>query len=198
MTIAGLGLVAGCGQAPSDVEDVPDVIERKGLVYDLIEEADQDVHAPSDAPRRVREWTVDLDATEPLADRSRDEIADLMRPVIVSDGHTYVAREPAYDAADVFLAGEGQQRVVQPRENPDLSRGEVSPQEITSFRKIIGEDGRNLEWNTWESPHDAVARLEITTNMGSYACSGFYIGPWTLVTAAHCLVISDTEIVQRL
>lgn len=195
------GLVAGCVADDTDVsgpDGAPEQIERRGIVFDRLDVLVEEEPAPEDAlvlPRRSPEDNL---PPTPLTDYSREELADMLRPAIATQGHTYVAAEPNWNAADEVLTGDQSERAVDFVPRPDSERGEVLPvEDDPQFRNIIGEDGRYLVWPT-NSPYNAVVQLEMWTG-GSFrgTCTGYYIGPWTLVTSAHCMVYSDTDRANR-
>ena len=62
---------------------------------------------------------------------------------------------------------------------------------------IIGSDGRALPASTSTHPFDSIVRLELFRNGTPAAwCSGAYIGPWTVITSAHCLLQQAGAVTQ--
>lgn len=67
------------------------------------------------------------------------------------------------------------------------------------MRQVIGPDGRTRVFDTTVAPYNAIVKLQLYTgNTYRGWCSGSYIGPWTVITSAHCLVFSDTDRVNRI
>lgn len=56
-----------------------------------------------------------------------------------------------------------------------------------TFSEIIGNDDRVRVEATTSFPWRAIANLAIDFEKGSFSCTGFFIGPRTVVTAGHCL-----------
>jgi glutamyl endopeptidase len=52
---------------------------------------------------------------------------------------------------------------------------------------VIGVDDRTPAGSTTTFPGSAVVDLEVDFPAGSYACTGFMVGPNTIVTAGHCV-----------
>jgi V8-like Glu-specific endopeptidase len=62
---------------------------------------------------------------------------------------------------------------------------------VRSPQQVIGEDGREHVEDTTEYPYSAIAYLDIFVGLDEYQCTGTFIGPDVLVTAAHCLWDKD-------
>ena len=199
--VLALSATVGCGTddlGPDGPEGPPEQIERRGMVFERFDELVDEVPDPDDAVVLPRRSPADDLPPTPLTDYSREELADLLRPAIATHGHTYVASEPSWHAADEVLTGDRSERSVDFIPRPDGERGELLPVEDENrFRQIIDEDGRYLVWPT-DSPYNAIVHLELYTgDTFRGTCTGHYIGPWTLVTAAHCMVYSDTDRANR-
>lgn len=200
-------LQTGCLAADPEVSlddgeaSIPLEIERNGVTFELLEPL-HDGDVDSDAPTRARPNVIapeEPDEVRPLTDRSREELAHLLRPVIAQDGYAYVGSEPNWAAADAILGGTGraESRDYVPR--PDGGRPEVEPVDEPSFRNVIDADGRTLVTDTTQAPFNAITQIKMYVDgvpMGQ--CSGSYIGPWTFITSGHCLVYSDSLRANRI
>lgn len=204
---ATLALASGCTVEDelSALEAEPDLeeIERDGLVYDRIGPVvEQPVEPGPDAViRPLDEPIVEPEQVAPALDTwSREELADKLRPVLAgADGNVYLAREPAWDAADAVLDSGAESFAVDLLDRSGEGRPSIEPADETAFRQIIGSDGRSYVANTMAAPHNAIVKLELYTgNTYRGFCTGSYIGPWTLITAGHCLVFSNTDRVNRI
>lgn len=200
LTVAVLtALAAGC--VVEEEEARPLEIERDGEVFDLVGPVvEQEVEPGPDAvvmPRRA--FSEEPDEVIPLDTWSREELADMLRPVIATgDDAVYVAREPAWEAADAVLSGSKESLSYDVLDRDGEGRPSVEPDDMT-MRQIIGTDGRSRVVNTTAAPYNSIVKLQLYTgNTYRGSCSGSYIGPWTLITSAHCLVFSNTDRVNRI
>ncbi len=204
-TVAGFttvaALVGGCMDEPVERE-APDLLERDGIEYERlgpIVEDDAERPTGSKHAAKIDALAVPLEST-PLTEYSREALADKLRPVIATgegQGEVYIASEPAWAAADVVLAGDELPFSVEPVERE--GRPTTEPAVDDGFRAIFGSDNRHYVPNTGYSPFNAIARLHMFHNgVDEGTCTGVYIGPWTLITAAHCLVYTDTQRANRI
>ncbi|AEI65220.1 trypsin-like serine peptidase [Corallococcus macrosporus] len=192
-------LWAGCSEPAGVAEEV----ELKGRTFDLVE------MTPSEAPdvaaaalvESARPFVVDAAGEEgaPLHEWSREELAKALRPTLIhGNGGVYTAREPAWREADALLAGGGRpgaERMVswvpRPRASPASMSATLSP-------AVIGSDGRTRVVDTTLQPRRATVRLTVCSGGSCGQCTGSYIGPWTLVTAAHCIRRPDGLTTNRI
>lgn len=187
----GLLLIAACGPA-----ELPATLDREGEPFDLTSPPAQEHTTEAESPRALRSLALRVDgpADQRLATASREELAEALRAAVMDrSGALYLQRQPNWKAADAVLGAKPQLRTVDavaaaagrdhgPPDQPH-SVGPLGP-----LARVIGGDGRTLAM-TGTHPFSAIARLEIDFSDGSLGqCSGAYIGRWTLLTAAHCLV----------
>lgn len=69
----------------------------------------------------------------------------------------------------------------------------VPPLEGEYPESIIGPDGRVRQNPTTAFPNRAIAYLVVRFPSGSGSCTGWFIGPRTVVTAGHCVYSSSTN-----
>lgn len=199
-----LTLAGGCAledEADSALdEEAPEQIERDGqrftrlgpVLEQAVEPGPAAVLLPLAGPVEEPEDLV------PLEEWTREDLADQLRPAIATAGHVYLADEPAWDAADAVLSGRHEPASVDVLVREGEGRPTAERVDALAFREIIGSDGRARVWDTTIAPHNAIVQLLLYSgNTYRGMCSGFYIGPWTLVTSAHCMVFSDTDRVNR-
>ena len=137
------------------------------------------------------------DGPRPLHEWDRDELALAMRTAIIGeDGEYYVEMEPNWSAADELIARRdsvGSERVVARRatEGVERERPGVDTVGVRTESVIIGTDGRTVVNPTTVDPFYAVTRYNTFTGSTGQTfgttCTGAWIGPWTFVTAAHCI-----------
>ena len=187
----------GCAGGPAPEIDV------NGARYELIIREDEptDFESPPEGTG-IPELVSDESAnTPPLHEWAREDLANALRPTIVhSNGELYAAAEPAWEAADRVIAERGvvgEPRVVPFTERPRGRDTDEANARVESI--IIGSDGRSRINPTTVNPNDGVIRLELF-NGSSFlgTCTGSYIGPWTVVTAAHCIVQAGTATTNRI
>lgn len=196
-----LTLGIGCSPADDSHDPVPR-IERDGEVFDLLA-----MPAEPAQPNGGRELPSAMALDGPVrafpGDASRERLADDLRSAVMDrSGVVYVQRQPNWRAADAVLGSDRTQRFVdydaERAERGARLRTEAALEELDGNPEerlgevtqpfIVGGDGRTLA-NVAVHPHGAIARLSIGySDGGAGTCSGAYIGPWTLVTSAHCLV----------
>jgi V8-like Glu-specific endopeptidase len=206
MTLAtALALLGGCAiedELEPELEDqAPLEIEREGQVFERLDPVlEEEVEPGPDAVIRPLAALPEEPAEpRPLSDLTREELADQLRPVIATGGYTYLAQEPAWDAADAVLAGPGEPRGLDVLVRDGEGRPTTERVDEQAFRAIIGGDGRGMVGNTTVAPHNSIVQLQLYSgNTYRGWCSGSYIGPWTLITSAHCLVFSDTDRINRI
>ncbi len=195
-----VGWLMGCAGA----EDVPLEIERDGVRYLLhgpVHEGAEADLAGSGQEMGVtlpRTKVMDDDRATPLKEWDRERLANELRSAFVDESqHIYVAAEPNWKAADALLSDDGEARA---SDYVPKSRGDEEGRVNTTQSPIIlGADNRFRISNTMNHPFDSIVRLRIFSRGFSRGqCTGFYIGPWTLVTAAHCLVFSNTSRADRI
>lgn len=182
-------------------EPVPLELVRDGQIFEHLGPiVEEEVEAgPAAVIRPLTAFTEEPEAPRPLSDWSRDELAELLRPVIATGGHTYVAQEPAWDAADAVLTGTDEPTTLDVHIRDGEGRPAIQRVDEATFRNIIGGDDRSTVWNTTAAPHNAIVQLALYSgNTYRGQCSGSYIGPWTLITSAHCLVFSNTDRIDRI
>ncbi|MCH9686401.1 MAG: hypothetical protein K0V04_33520 [Deltaproteobacteria bacterium] len=181
---------------------MPEQIERDGQTYDLLGPVvEQAVEPGPDAVIRPRTEPVVLpEDIRPLDSWSREELADKLRPVIASaGGYVYAASEPNWKAADIVLEGSMESLMVDAVVREGEGRPLIEPARDEEFREIFGSDNRFRVFNTLASPFNGIVKLELYSgNTPRGHCTGSYIGPWTLITAAHCLVFSNTDRIDRI
>ena len=207
---ACLAVLAGGCLADDDEDETlassanaPDVIEIEGQMYERLEPVNDGIDVVEDPNAAERDFYSDErdedDEVVPLEERSREELADALRPVLIRDGHRYVAAEPAWEAADAVLTGDREASLIALGEQrPGREHVERQDDDFV-FREIIGDsDERTRVTNTSIAPHNAIVQLMLWSG-NSYLghCTGFYIGPWTLVTSAHCFQLSNGVTVNR-
>lgn len=180
----GLATAACVGDEPSEPVEMPPATEapaanRTSGWTDL----DVVPYEPSAQPSTRRLADVD----RPLAARTREELAEALRPVILrGDGKLYIASEPNWAAADA-LVGDGVDRAEAPREG-GVHDAVDGTEEVRTTAKVIGTDGRTRVTDTTIAPFSAIARVSVVFDSGfSAQCSGAYVGPWTFILAGHCL-----------
>ncbi len=187
-------LSAGCAAGPSE-------IEVNGRVYALTD-MPEGPEAASTERRIEDESFMVVGDIQPLHEWNREDLALALRPVVYDgSGQRYVARSPDWEGADAILStgGEaGEERSVdwqrRSRRLPADDRVGVSGEEL-----IIGADGRNRVNPTTVDPMRANLRIELY-NGANYQghCSASYIGPWTIVTAAHCILLDGFPVTNRI
>lgn len=192
-------MVGGCASSDSSVPtEVPTQIEHKGLIYDLVEPrtpvASETKSAPSVEAVVLREGE-----TPRLADTSREELADQLRPVLGhTNGYVYQGREPNWSGADAVLAGDTLSRLVLPPGADEADpRGEAVRQVSEPF--IFGSDGRTRVTNTTVAPFNGIVKLRVfrgDDELGS--CTGAYVWGRTVLTSAHCLKLASGEEVNHI
>lgn len=201
VAFAGLVLSSACVMDAELERDAPDLLDREGIEYELLGPI---VEEELEDPGPTHVGTIERPQLPvdpiPLSEYSREELADKLRPVIATgegEGAIYIASEPAWAAADAALAGNDQPFSVEPLER--TGRPAVEPDVGEAFRELFGTDNRYYVSNTSYSPFNAIARIEMYRgSISEGSCSGVYIGPWTMITAAHCLVYSDTMRANRI
>lgn len=184
-TIAGMLCVAclGChGDEPADT------IEIKGARYERITLEDlREIGTPvGEASEQRPGGALRLAGPAPagIGDWSQEDLAWALRPAVVRDGEIYVATEPAEEAAAAISSGDTRQVI---REWAGPREGRPAPASNPEFRAIIGTDGR-AQPDTTQYPWSAIARVELFHhNVDMGWCTGFFVGPYTFVTSAHCL-----------
>lgn len=204
---AALVLAAGC-EVEDDVdgplaEDAPLELEREGQVFEWLAPTVEEEVEPGPAAEIRPLPALEEEPGEPIplaASRSREELADVLRPVIAAGSNgMYVAQDPAWDAADAVLEDRGETVAVDVLDRAGEGRPTIEPVDDITFRQVIGTDGRTRVMNTTLAPHNAIVKLQLYTgNAYRGSCTGSYIGPWTLITSAHCLVFSDTDRINRI
>lgn len=169
------------------------------------EEASDEGQSPATAPAEARRsgWA-DLDMVdyqpEPqtrlgTAERegtplTRDDLAQALRPVLSTPLGAKIARQPAWGAADAVLRSGQQVLAYEP--------GKVSADPPVGISAVIGADGRSRVTNTTIAPFSSVVQLLIFVDGGWSQCTGTYVGPWTVLTAGHCLRASDGSVARRI
>ena len=205
--LLGIGLVAmGC------VGDEPGQRAVEGA-----DEAPADVAPPVEAeatPARTAGWaSLDLVpyvpskaaatvtspvASMPLEQRSREELAEALRPVVSRPDGLFMARYPNWSAADAYLR---ETKTFENEAAPSKPPGgpvELPPDKIQTVGAILGADNRVLVTDTTPLPFAAMARVLITLDTGTVQCTGTYIGPWTFVLAGHCVRRTDGTVARRM
>ncbi|MBZ0233643.1 MAG: hypothetical protein K8M05_15055 [Deltaproteobacteria bacterium] len=141
-------------------------------------------------------------AALPLEQRSREELAEALRPVVFDrDGKVYTTREPNWEAADTVPRDAlAMVRAQAAGAEPTPDRFEdPAPGDLTALPRIIGTDGRTRVTNTTVAPFRAMARVFMQFSNGSWGqCSGTYVGPWTFVLAGHCIRESSGAVARRM
>ena len=204
ITLTAASAIAAAVLAGCAAEEVPLELIHDGRVYDLVDpgtDPDPELAAVSAAIMIPPEGQTHFgDFGPPLEEWPREELADALRPAIVHrNGGTYVARDPNWAAADAILNSDGKERHVDVAIHPRGDDPDPIGRIVAAIDGVIGNDGRTLVPDTRVHPHSAIVRISLytgTTFRGT--CSGSYIGPWTFVTSAHCLVFSDTDRVNRI
>jgi V8-like Glu-specific endopeptidase len=206
--ILGVGLVAmGCvrgepdelvvaapdnGEQATDVAAAPDVSppERKAgwAVLDLVPYAPSEQTAIALGPV----------PSAPLELRSREELAEALRPVVSRPDGLFMTREPNWVAADSYHRQVKGWKAEATAPATPGAPVDIPPDQIQTAGAIIGGDGRTLVTNTTVLPFAAMARVVITLDTGNVACTGTYIGPWTFVLAGHCVRSSDGSVARRM
>jgi glutamyl endopeptidase len=69
----------------------------------------------------------------------------------------------------------------------------VPPLESGSPESIIGADGRARQNPTTAFPNRAIAYLVVSFPNGTGSCTGWFIGPRTVITAGHCVFDTATH-----
>lgn len=143
------------------------------------------------APRR----SPDKDG-EPLG---RAELAEALRPVIETAGGLKTTAAPNWTAADAVLRSGEKIVAYDPgkvtAQPPRLDAAAAAPSILST---IIGPDDRTRVTNTTVPPFSSMALLAIFKDGGWYQCSGTYVGPWTVLTAGHCLRTSTGGVASRI
>ncbi len=205
--VSMFALAAACGvdEDPEPLGEegsVPAQLVRGGQSYDLLGPVIERAVEPGPAAviRPLTQPVILPEDSRPLDTWSREELADQLRPVIASaGGQLYAAREPNWDAADAVLDGTLEPLAVDRTIRDGQGRPHIEPAQGDTFRAIFGADNRFRVFNTQASPFNAIVKLELYSgNTPRGHCTGSYIGPWTLITAAHCLVFSNTDRIDRI
>jgi V8-like Glu-specific endopeptidase len=198
-----LALTAACTDEAIDensLGDPPLEIEHDGKTYELIGPVlEQEVEPGPAAEIRPLTGIPELDSNEdrPLTEWSREELADRLRAVIANGDGIYVAEEPAWESADIVLDGNVEALSFDVVDRVGGERPTVEPTD--NMRAIIGSDNRWWIADTTAAPHNSIVKVHLFSgNTYRGSCTGSYIGPWTLITAGHCLVFSNTDRINRL
>lgn len=204
ITMTAVSAIASAILAGCAAEEVPVEMVHEGRVYDLLDpgaDTGPDIDVVSAGIMVPPEGLTHFgEFGPPLQEWPREELAEALRPAFMHrNGGTYVAREPDWAAADAILDGDDQERHVDVRIRPRGDAPDPIGRIVAAVTGVIGGDGRSLVPDTTVHPHSAIARVMLYTG-GIYrgSCSGSYIGPWTFVTSAHCLVFSDSDRINRL
>lgn len=120
---------------------------------------------------------------------TREELAEALRPVLSTPLGTKMAREPNWSGADAVLKSGQQVLAYHP--------GETSTDPV-GISAVIGADGRSRVTPTTVAPFSSMVQLKIFADGGWGQCTGTYVGPWTVLTAAHCLRQSDGSVAPRI
>jgi V8-like Glu-specific endopeptidase len=158
-----------------DVEDIDD--DATTLAKGNGKDADEPMPFPH----------ADLDPAkdyEPLAERPLAELAEGARAVVFRDGKVFRERKPNMEMARAIKSGEADEFFVTAggQESPIPDKEARSDVANKSQEYIFGSDSRYTVGDY--HPYDKTVYL-------SSGCSGVYIGPRTLLTAAHCVVNSN-------
>jgi hypothetical protein len=134
---------------------------------------------------------VSTDPGPALATWDREELSDALRPLVMNrDGALYLGTKPNYAAADAVIRSNGAERMV------DVSVEDGRPLDAAL---ILGGDQRAQPWSNTASPYRNVVRLDLWSgNTWRGWCTGSYIGPWTVITSAHCLSQANGVYVNRI
>ncbi|HEY6179079.1 MAG TPA: hypothetical protein VIX73_31715 [Kofleriaceae bacterium] len=179
-----LGVVACVSEVPGDTGGAGEATDVAALSA-----------SSADAPKRTAGWAnidavpyskdaVKLGAAGAGAALSLEELAEALRPVMSTPSGTMIAREPNWDAASAAQrSGDGSLAYVP---------GEVGPMQV------IGPDGRTRVPVTTIAPFSSMAQIWVALDGGTFQCTGTYIGPWTFITAGHCLRMADGTVTRRI
>ena len=131
-----------------------------------------------DSPPYPRVSPPSGDALRSVLDMSDRELAEALRPVVLSNGHEYIG-ETATDTVKQLRAKERAYSSRTPSYSP-LRRmsGETTPPPESG---IIGADNRVVRRNNTEYPWSTVTFMPTNSGWGS----GTIIGPSTALTCAH-------------
>lgn len=103
--------------------------------------------------------------------------------MVRNDGKTFqVVESNKLFSASHSVAPEANQLV-----NANLAERNLKPFGNPSPESVIGPDGRTQVTNTGTYPNSAIAHLEIDFPSASGTCTGWFIGPARVATAAHCV-----------
>lgn len=185
VAIASLGLwiTGGCLGATDDELETSPPAEQAGVPERTGGWADIDT-----VPYAIPESVGTRRAERAMGELSREELADALRPVLMTRDGTRIAREPNWAAADAI------RRTGEPSMAYDA--GANGDFETTPY--IIGADGRTRVPDTTIAPFSSMAKIHIFKDGGWWGCTGTYIGPWTFVTAGHCLRATDGSVARRI
>ncbi len=185
------GILAGCSLGPATTE-------VEGVRFELLERPD-----PASLARTTdRAEPVVRGPVAPLHEMDHEALALALRPVIYDgSGQSFVAAAPAWEQADRVLAdaeSSGNEYEVDwvAHDRAESMDGRVG---LRVEPAIIGADGRNRVNPTTVDPFQAMVRLELfngSTFVGH--CSGSFIGPWTVLTAAHCILLDGYPLTNRI
>lgn len=195
----------------------PDEISWRGQTYDRL--AALPVAAPAAATAAAS------DPAAALASRPRAELAEALRMTVLHpNGAVYAARTPNWEAADAVLQPSGPiERLSKAMARPGGTPAAAALAELTAARGpgklapidasvagpvagpvaniVFGGDNRAPSPTTIE-PYYAISKIDVYTSAAGGAfritCTGAYIGPWTFVTAGHCLRFSDGTFAKRI
>lgn len=174
-----------------EVEPGPEAVIRP-LTATLVDEGTED------DPDGIAE-VIETADERPLDTWTREELADALRPVIATSDGLYLSQEPAWDMADAVLLGDAEPFTVDVLDREGEGRPTVDPVDELVPRAIIGGDDRMWISNTQAAPYRNIVKLQLYSgNTYRGWCTGSYIGPWTLITAGHCLVFSNTDRINRI
>lgn len=117
--------------------------------------------------------------------------ADVPDPgaVVSSDGRTYpsvtlpLLESPPFRGTGVLPEGAAPGYAA--------SRADLLPLAKGGIESVIGTDERHQVADTTQYPQRAIAFLEVHFPSGSGTCTGFFIYPYALATAGHCVYEAD-------
>lgn len=75
--------------------------------------------------------------------------------------------------------------------NQRVEAKNLAPVLAQSPESVIGPDGRQSVTNTTTYPNSAIAQLEVTYPTSAGICTGWFISPTRLATAAHCIYLAS-------
>lgn len=195
--LAVTGCLSGCSEPATGLSEM----DKDGVPYELLDARVVAVNPEVTTPVTTPVYTREELSLPPLRTYSREDLAQMLRPTLVLTEGLYVESTPNFRAADAILADTGESVAVNVRRQfePVKSDGDDEVVVATEDALVFGSESRSNIINTTATPYNVIVKLNMyrgATKHGS--CTGTYIGPHTVLTAAHCLLLSDGTRINRI